>query len=62
MLIGVVTFVIWSYMSYFQLQGKTIETSQHALEAAQDTKVLLEARDRAMLDIEKNTKSGVLEY
>ncbi len=47
-IIAIAAFVVFGYSSYFKVEQKNLDTDRHALEAAKQTKALLEARDKAM--------------
>ena len=49
-LMAVVTFVVWSYMSYFKMEEKSLDTSYSALQETKELKNVLESRDRSIME------------
>jgi hypothetical protein len=53
-LLAIVAFTIWGYIGYFQVEKTSYDASLTGLEEAKETKAMLEARDRAMLNLQKS--------
>lgn len=49
-ILGIVAFTIFGYAGYFQVEQKSLETSNSALEAGKATKAMLENKDSQLLN------------